>query len=314
MKSWVLPPLAAFLFFASLAIPQNVGAQEAPLYLALGDSLAFGVGADSPATQGYVALTAEALRSGKYAASGIDLKNVSVSGATSGDILREGDQVDQAVAEIEARGEAEIISIDIGANDLLALAGNNSPCLDEPSGKACQDALAQTLVTLQRNFSTALQRLREAAPDAEIYVLDLYNPYSGSGASQELIAAVGVQQINGVITATARNPEVDVKFVSIHDVFEGRARQWITSDGIHPNNDGYRVMAEGLTAAIEGRAAVLPTDLEPLASATRVPGALVAEGDGGVDEWVPAAGIPAAFVAGVVLSAAYFVVRGKRAV
>lgn len=312
MKSWLLPPLAAFLFLTLSGMPRNVHSQDAPLYLALGDSLAFGVGADSPSTQGYVALTADVLRAGPFAGSGLDVRNVSVPGATSADILRPGDQVNQAVAEIEARGGAEIISIDIGANDLLALAGNSSPCLDEPSGQACQDALGAMLAGLQANLSTALHRLREAAPEARIYVFDLYNPYSGSGDAREIIAAVGVQQVNGVITASARDPEVDVTFVSIHDVFEGRASQWITSDGIHPNNDGYRVLAEGLIAAIEGRPAVLPTDLAPLPTVT-LPGSVRASDDGGgVNELVPAIGIPAAFLAGAVLSAAYFLVRGRR--
>ena len=143
-------------------------------------------------------------------------------------------------------------------------------------------------------------------------MLDLYNPYSGKGGNLELIAEVGVQQVNGVITASARNPDVDVTFVDVHDVFAGRAGQWIVSDGIHPNNDGYRVLAEGLIAAIEGRPAVLPEDLVPLPSVTRTAGQPTEKSDGGVNEWVPAIGIPAAFVAGVMLSAAYFVVRGRR--
>lgn len=310
MKSRLLPPLAVFLFLASVVSPYTAHSQQTPLYIALGDSLAFGVGADSASTQGYVGLTVAALRSGKYAGTGLDLTNVSVPGATSGDILRPGDQVDKAVAEIAARGGAEIISIDIGANDLLALAGNSSPCLDDPGGTPCQGALQTTLSTLQRNLTETLRRLREAAPEAKIFVLDLYNPYSGSGNSREQIASIGVQQINGVITASAGDPEVSATFVSIHDVFEGRAKQWIASDEIHPNNAGYRVLAEGLLAAILERPPVLPSDLAPLPSATRAPGQLTE--DDGVNELVPAIGIPAAFLAGAVLSAAYFVVRGRQ--
>jgi hypothetical protein len=95
-------------------------------------------------------------------------------------------------------------------------------------------------------------------------------------------------------------------------VFEGRARQWIASDGIHPNNDGYRVMAEALLAAIEGRSPVLPSDLAALPPAPTAAVGSVSSGDSGVNALVPEVGIPAAFAAGLLLSAAYFAVRGRR--
>jgi lysophospholipase L1-like esterase len=309
MRARIVPPLAAFLLLAALVLGQRPAhAQESTLYIALGDSLAFGVGAGSPEQQGYVALTTARLSE----SGAVQLRNLSVPGATSADLLQPNGQVDLAVDALEGQSGSVIISVDVGANDLLALAANGSPCLDDPGGQPCQTALGDTLATLQSNLTQSLHRLRDASPGARIFVIDLYNPYSGIGGDRELIASVGVQQVNGVITASARDPSVDVTFVSIHDVFEGRAHQWIASDGIHPNNDGYRVMAEGLIAAIEGRPAVLPSDLAQPPSATTAPAQQVKEDDGGVDTLIPAIGIPAAFVAGLVLSAAFFLVQGKR--
>jgi lysophospholipase L1-like esterase len=314
MPSRFLPPLAAFLFLASLALASAtaVRAQQPPTYLALGDSLAFGVGADNPAEQGYVGLTTASLRLSKYKGTGLDLVNLSAPGATSADLLQPGGQLDRALAEIQSRGGVDIISIDIGANDLLALAESNSPCFQTAGSKACQDALGQTLASLQSNLSNVLRRLREAAPNAQVYVLDIYNPYSGTNDPRAIVASVGVQQLNGVIAAAAADPSLGAKFVSVHDVFEGRARQWIASDGIHPNNDGYRVMAEALLAAIEGRSPVLPSDLAALPAASVSTVSSVSSGSTGVDALVPEVGIPAAFAAGMLLSAAYFVVRGRR--
>ena len=315
MPSRLLPPLAAFLFLAAvaLAFATAVRAQQPPAYLALGDSLAFGVGADNPAEQGYVGLTAANLRLSKYSGTGLDPVNLSAPGATSADLLQPGGQLDRALSEIQSRGGVDIISIDIGANDLLALvAKSNSPCLQSAASKACQDVLGQTLAGLQSNLSSVLRRLREAAPNAQVYVLDIYNPYSGTNDPRVIVASVGVQQLNGVIAAAAADPSLGAKFVSIHDAFEGRARQWIASDGIHPNNDGYRVMAEALLAAIEGRSPVLPSDLAALPTAAVGAGSSVSSSDSGVNALVPEAGIPAAFAAGLLLSAAYFVVRGRR--
>jgi lysophospholipase L1-like esterase len=314
MPCRLLPPLAAFLFLAavSLASAAAVSAQQPPAYLALGDSLAFGVGADNPAEQGYVGLTAANLRLGKYSGTGLDLVNLSAPGATSADLLQPGGQLDRAISEIQRRGGVDIISVGVGANDLLALADSSSPCSQNASSKACQDVLGQTLAGLQSNLSSVMRQLRAAAPNAQVYVLDIYNPYSGTNDPRAIVASIGVQQVNGVIAAVAAGPSLSAKFVSIHDVFEGRARQWIASDGIHPNNDGYRVMAEALLAAIEGRSPVLPSDLAALPTEAVGAGATVSSGDSGVNALVPEVGIPAAFAAGLLLSAAYFVMRGRR--
>src|ERR1700674_2414620 len=194
MPSRLLPPLAAFLFLAAvaLAFAAGVRAQQPPAYLALGDSLAFGVGADSPAEQGYVGLTTASLRLSKYNGTGLDLVNLSAPGATSADLLQPGGQLERALTDIQSRGGADIISIDIGANDLLALAESNSPCFQSSGSKACQDALGQTLASLQTNLSSVLRRLREAAPTAQVYVLDIYNPYSGTNDPRAIVASVGV--------------------------------------------------------------------------------------------------------------------------
>ena len=313
MASRFLPPLAAFLsvVLAAPAFAAGVHAQQPPAYLALGDSLAFGVGADNPADQGYVGLTGAHLRLGKYSGTGLDLVNLSAPGATSADLLQPGGQLDRALSEIQSRG-VDIISVDIGANDLLALAGTNSPCFQSAGSQACLDALGQTLAGLQSNLTNSLRRLREAAPNAQVYVLDIYNPYSGTNDPRAILASVGVQQLNGVIAAAAADPSSGARFVSIHDVFEGRAQQWIASDGIHPNNGGYRVMAEALLAAIEGRSPVLPSDLAALPTDAVGVGSSVSSGDSGVNALVPEVGIPTAFAAGSLLSATYFVVRGQR--
>jgi len=321
MGNRIWPPVAAFLLLAVLSLTPSPGAHaaDAPAYLALGDSLAFGVGATNPAAEGYVGLTHfELQQSERYAETDLELINVSVPGATSSELLEPDGQVDEAISEIEERltdnpdAPVEIISLDVGGNDLLALAEPDSPCIEGTTTEACLDALGEMLSTLQANLREMLVRLRDAAPDAEIYVIDLYNPYSGTGEVQEIVANVAVQQVNGVISAASADPDLDVHLVSVFELFEGRAAQWIASDGIHPNDDGYRVMSAALLASINNQQLVLPSDLAASPSPGATGDALAIGGsDDGVDQLVVLILAVVAFLAGAIVSAAYFVTRGR---
>ena len=267
MRKLLLPLLAAFL---SMALLGQASAKETPAYIALGDSLAFGVGASDPAHKGYVGLTFDALRrSNRYLERGLTLLNLGVPGATSSDLLLPGGQMEQAIAEIKERqadttsadDNVEIISVNIGGNDLLALGSGDSPCISEPAGDACQERFNTMLATLEDNLSEVVQRLREAAPLADIVIVDLYNPFSGTGAPLELVADLAVQQVNGVLRKVAEQPQFEAKLADLQPLFQGRSSQLIAADNLHPNDSGYALIAEALLAAIEERAVVLPEGL-----------------------------------------------------
>src|SRR5512141_114251 len=94
----MLPPLAAFFFLALLfsagAPPDVAHAAETPAYVAMGASLAFGVGAPEPRTGGYVGLVHSALqKSDRYRERGLQLVNRAVPGATTADLLIPGGQL-----------------------------------------------------------------------------------------------------------------------------------------------------------------------------------------------------------------------------
>ncbi len=319
------PPLAALLFVV-LGTTGDVRAagDEKPVYLAMGDSIAFGVGAANPVAEGYVGLTHFQLEASEaYTDSGLELLNISEPGATSSDLLEPEGQVQKALeiigdraADEIAGNEVDLISLDIGGNDLLALAEPEAPCIEDSSSQACRAAISEMLMGLQTNVGIILSRLRDAAPDAEIYVIDLFNPYSGTGDQRELIATFGVQQVNGVTNVAVSDPELGVTLVPIYELFQGRGSQWIASDHIHPNDDGHRVIAEALLAAIEGRAVEVPPDLAEVPTGSPGPapgGGLV--GLAADDDDVPVTilvAIPLAFLGGIVVSSAYFIMRGRR--
>lgn len=301
-------------------------AQEPPVHLALGDSLAFGLGASDRESRGYVARAHEAfLTSDRYRERGLELINLSIPGATSTDLVAEGGQLDNAVAVIGSRedtesadDDVEIITLDIGGNDLLSLVSAGSPCLQSASVEPCRAAFGGVLSAIQTNLTETLTRLREAAPEAILVVVDLYNPYSGTGDLREAIAELGVGQANGVIGAVTANPDFGVRTASIFQLFSGRGGQWIAPDGIHPNDSGHAVIAEAVVAATSGREPVIPDELlavSPGATAPASPGGTgtpAGQDSDGVSDLFFGVAIVIAFAAGAAVSGVYFFARGGR--
>lgn len=314
------PPLAAFLLLFStlilgLSVANAAATQETPKYIVIGDSLSYGLGASEPSQTGFAALVHDALEgSDRFSDTGIDFINLSAPGATSPDLLEVGGQLQLALAEIERSASAPVITVAIGGNDLLDLADADSPCLNDVQTEPCLAELGQTLTTLQSNLGEVLTSLREASAEANIVVVDLYNPFSGTGDIRELLADAGVQRINGVIGASASDPGLRADLASVFQFFQGRGNQWIASDGIHPNDNGHAVIAEIVLAALGDREPHISDELlsvppDPISVLGSVP---QAGGDDGVGVAVLLIAIVVAFLAGGAVTGAFFVVRGRQ--
>lgn len=305
-------------------------ARESPAFIAIGDSLAFGVGATDPASGGYPALVHDQLmRSERYRDRGLDLSNLGVPGATSSDLILPGGQVEEAIAEIVARQEdtsssddnVEIITLDIGGNDVLALAEDGSPCLGDPLSGDCQDRFFAMLDALEANVTQALERLREAAPKADIIVVDLYSPLSGRGGATEIVADLAIREMNAVTERAASRPELGAKLASVYQPFLGHAAELVAPDNLHPNDEGHAVIAEVVLAATEDRQPVFAGDLNtPTAvkDVGRPPlgegGLQPVSGDSGEGDNLAlllAIAIPAAILGAAAVAGAYLTARGR---
>lgn len=231
-------------------------------YIALGDSLSTGVGASSPETT-FVELVHQSL------GSGIELMNLGHSGDTSDDLLQ-GGTLGRAVDAIKARNgdddtsnDVRLVTLEIGGNDLLGIyfslvqtgtCPNVQTALAKPE---CTQALHDALDGFRPNFDTALDRLREADPDVPIVVMTLYNPFDYLGAIGELgVLSLDGQAgtdfpegLNDIIRAVAGDHE-GVAVADAYSAFKGRTAALLFSDFIHPNDAGYRTMADTVIAAI----------------------------------------------------------------
>lgn len=219
---------------------------ETVSYVALGDSLATGAGA----TTSYVAEYAAGLE----ARTGADLEitNLAVNGWTSTDLLT-------ALAEDEAMraavAGADLLTVDIGANDLLGAIPfyATDTCGGDDNLQCLRDATA----LVESQWAAILDEiiaLRDGDA-AGIATIDLYQPFVGNprvADDLEVLRPV-MDDLNAVITEVAEERGIPV--ATVHDAFHGpdgtgdpNATFLLSVDGLHPSNAGHAAIAEELLA------------------------------------------------------------------
>ncbi len=246
----------------SEALPPTVsGAGLA--YIALGDSLSAGFGASKPSETSFVPLVLENLGDDHQ------LINLGHGGDTSADLMDHG-HLDGAIETIGERrndgienNEVALVTLEIGGNDLLGLyfgAVLTGVCPDVTatlSKSACTEPLATALAEFDANLGETLDQLLEADTSLRILLLTLYNPFPGFLPVQS-IAALALEGIAGSQFLEGLNDIIrghaaqrDIPVVELYEPFENRAGELISGDFIHPNDAGYRVMAEAVIATLE---------------------------------------------------------------
>jgi lysophospholipase L1-like esterase len=187
-----------------------VASSSTSYYVALGASLAEGIGASSPAKD-YVSLVYqhEAPRFGD-----LRLENLGCGGMTTTRFI-EGPgcglpELGRAESFMRAHpGRIAFITVDIGANELI-------PCIDEATVDA--PCVAAAFHADAVNLPTIISGLRSAAPGVQIYGMTYYDPYladwvagpGGQTMAHETAAIVGEldSELSGIYTA-AGIPLVD---------------------------------------------------------------------------------------------------------
>jgi acyl-CoA thioesterase I len=252
-------------------MPMNRASGTHPTYLALGDSLAVGVGASRPAQTGYVPRLHQLLGQQEHGPPGA-VQNLAVSGETSASMLG-GGQLDAALGAIHrADPPVGLVTLDIGGNDLLALLRTEA-CQVDPLGPSCLGMVATTLGTFESNFRAIVDRLCDALdrshPDATLALMTYYNPFSGANPHFEAaadLALLGTDRrigsdpaareargTNDVIACVAR--EAGAVVVDIHPAFAGRGLELtnIAMYDVHANDRGYGVIADRFAEELRQR-------------------------------------------------------------
>ena len=164
-----------------VASPSSPGTSRAApsTYLALGDSVAAGVGADDPRTDGYVPVLA-GLLSERLGCDGarppgcpLRMRNLAVSGATTTTLLR--DQLPTALALLEDAADARLVTLTIGGNDVFFPVVQ--ACGRAVEAPACLSAVREALRMVEAGLDEVLRTLTAAVgPATTVAVMAYYDP------------------------------------------------------------------------------------------------------------------------------------------
>ncbi|GEM_PF-1175577 len=243
----------------SVVPPGTTGSKAgSELYLALGDSLAANVGIDDP-RNGYVSRFHRYME-GKTARQ-LGLTNLGISGESTLSMYKQGGQLERALAELRSRKndgnpatKVSVLTVDLGANDLLAHV-NSPECGNAPRSAPCQARVVTALSTFETNFADILAQLKaELETGAEFFVMTAYNPFDlGLGLSMEEFSNGIMDQLNVIIRRVGT--AVGAKVADPAPLMKGKAGAWtlILQADIHPNPDGYQVLAYSFAQAREAQ-------------------------------------------------------------
>jgi lysophospholipase L1-like esterase len=215
-------------------------------YTAMGDSLAVGV----LANKGYVPRYSDDITSD----TGVQVTRIDLgqNGAHSGDLLNSLKNDPNFRNSISS---SQVVTWDIGGDDLLHAVGQfrSGTC----GGADNQNCLRAAVATFMPNWDAIVQQILAIRSQSNtiIRTMDVYNPFV-----TELMVAGSfntiepyLDQVNAHIAASAAANNIPM--AKVHEAFNGPngdqdpiAKGFIAIDGIHPNDNGHKAIADQLRA------------------------------------------------------------------
>jgi len=225
------------------------------VYLALGDSVTFGIGVPRPAENGFVARVADALSTAVPPIS--ETRTFAVPGETAAGFRdRRLDDVIAAIRELGPR--VELVTVGLGANEVLRVR-REEPCVDDPSGDPCQAlveaAIGQAAGALDAILDGVLDALATHGSRARVLVLAYYNPDLEPLATATIVGSDGgvacdpAEAVPGLDDRIACVAEAGgARLVDLHAAFLGRELKLtrIGEGDVHPNAAGYQAIADAV--------------------------------------------------------------------
>lgn len=214
--------------------------KEEVLVTALGDSLT--VGSGDATGNGYV----RGVTSGLSEVLGKPVRAVNNLGIN-------GLRADQLIKRLDEKGyqnslgQADIIMMTIGGNDLFQIAQSGGGSMAEGGGDLSLERLKASMPEAEERLKAVFAKIRDINPTARLVYIGLYNPFYDvpeMRAASEHIAAWN--------SFAHRLAEADgnATVVPTYDLFENKIEKYLSSDHFHPNAQGYARIAERVVQAL----------------------------------------------------------------
>lgn len=234
VKKWILLCIVAVV--SGFGLTGQASAAER--YVALGDSIAAGQTPYREIDHSYTDLVA--LKFAKTGNLETFTKELSFPGNTVEDVI----QSIQSERAAELLNSATLVTISAGANDLLPLVKHNP---EKGSIQYSQVAADFSLNRVRNNMTILLQQLEEKAPNAKVYVMGYFFPYTSLHDEQRAGVEKQVATLNAILRKVATNQ--GVMFVEVPQNFSAYLPN--LSD-VHPTREGYLQMANAFLRNYSG--------------------------------------------------------------
>lgn len=203
---------------------------ESIIYLALGDSLTAGYGA--PPGRGFVDVYR--MLAEQRLQKPVTVLNKGVNGARTNQVLQQLRSKKTLKNDVR---KASLITITAGGNDMLDAARTFLAQKDTKN-------ILRTIRSCKRTYQEMLQfifRCKKGHAQAyQITIANLYNPFP-----QFKEAVFGVTMFNRMLNSLS---DKTVCIADVYQKFIGNELQYISEDFVHPNDIGYKAMAEAMAA------------------------------------------------------------------
>ncbi len=210
-------------------------------YIALGDSVAYGVGASPPEQSGYAGVFYQQYL--KRLQPNLLYKNLAIPGETSASFVartKSRSQLEKTLDELDAAQKAgrrvSPITLTIGGNDMLAAR--------TASQSEKQATLARFDTNLQ-NILTQIAQHTELGGKTDLILTTYYNPFAYNSQSTAEDAA-WIQRFNDILKKRAT--EFKARVADFYEPIVGKEQEltWIAQGDIHPNTPGHALLAAAL--------------------------------------------------------------------
>ncbi|KKI90422.1 hypothetical protein WQ54_20930 [Bacillus sp. SA1-12] len=223
---FILVTIFAFLPFSTFA---KELLKEQVDYVSLGDSLAAGQTPYKQIGDGYADYLRDRFEQSNYQ---VSLMKYGVSGYKTANVINQLMTNEKGIQE--AIKQAEVVTLDIGANDLLA-------SLTQIQRDPAQAKYA--LEGIQNNLYVILDKIGQLNPKANVYVMGYYHPFPHLSEEQQEALTPLLDALNQTIQSVSQ--AANDTFVPVENVIEKHEKDYIPNpQDIHLAPEGYQAVAK----------------------------------------------------------------------